>query len=279
MKFPAIRSTRRSLTSSSLLSQSRAIRVEGGVDVAVLADATASMELFIDAVKTHSMELLRRLVARHQHLRMTFGFYRDHTCQTPFSFFGDGGPKHGEFIGASRVDQLRKFVDGAGFTEGNDTSVEALGAGLLFASQLPWVARNRVLVCVGDHASHGYAREFVPEFAGDHDSIELCEFGMTHERILACLSRARIRCFMVRCGRDAPAEQQYRDIANKTGGRFVDFQNVEEGDGLTAAVEAAVAESQGGSAVALLERKRREGQISDQSAVALIQAFGGKERP
>ena len=279
MSFPAARSTRRALTSSSLRLQSRALRADSGVDVAILSDATASMEPFLDAVKDHSMQLLGRLAARHQHLRMTCGFYRDHGCRTPFAFFGEGDPTRGEFVGRSRADQLRKFIDIAGFIEGNETSVEALGGGLLLASQLPWVARERVLVCVGDHASHGYAQEFQPEFAEDRDSIELCEFGMTHERILDCLIRAGIRCFMVRCGENVPAEQQYRDIAKKTGGRFVDFQGIEAGDGLMAVVEAAVAESIGDSAVALLERKRSDGQISEQSSVALLEAFRERRQP
>lgn len=276
MRFPSIRSARQALTSNRLNSVSRALREEKGIDVAILADATASMDPFIDTVKAESVELLRRLVARHQHLRMACGFYRDHLSRTPFAFFGDGGPTCGEFIGASRMSQLREFVNAEGFTEGNPTSVEALGAGLLHVSRLPWVARNRVLVCIGDHASHGYSSNFVPEWEGDHDSLGLCEFGMTHERILSCLMQGGIRCFMVRCGPNADAERQYGDIALKTGGRFVDFQDVEDGGGLIAAVEAAVAESVGDSPVALLEEKRRGGLITGQSAVALFQAFDGR---
>lgn len=276
MSLPSKRFSKGSLAASPLRTASPSGSGAEGVQVAILADATGSMASYIDAVREQAKTLLGRLAARHPGIGLACGFYREHTCEEPFRFYGRGGPTRGEFVSATGVAGLQAFLDDAGHTEGNSTSVEALGAGLYYTSRLPWVARHRVLVCVGDHASHGFSDAFVPEWDGDYDSIDLCELGMTHERILRCLKLAKLRCFMVRCGDNADAERQYRDIAARTGGRFVDFQGVEEANDLMVVVEAAIAESTGASARELIERKRREGLISGPSVTALLESFDEK---
>lgn len=267
-----------SLAKAGARSRMESASVSARIEASVMCDATVSMSPYIEAVKGKTRDLLRELGQQYPLIRLGCGFYRDHDCSEPFNFFGGGEPTNGEFVGVGDLPRLQAFLDEAGHTEGNSTNVEALGAALFYASELPWRARHRVLVCVGDHASHGFADPYIPEFQGDHDSIDLCELGMTHERIIACLKAAEMRCYMVRCGANADAERQYRDIARQTGGRFIDFQDVNSAQDLMVVVQAALTDATGGDARKLIEGKQRTGELAAPTVHALLESFDDNSR-
>ena len=244
------------------------------VDYAFLIDATGSMLGVIDAVREYARESLEALSLNPAvDLRSGGGFYRDHDCNVPLQLFGKGLATDGELVGLDRLHELSAFLHTEGFTEGNETEVEALGAALHYVARLPWNAPRRVLLHIGDHASHGFNPSLTKEAAWSHDSIDLCPLRMTQEKILAALKRANITCYMVRCGANVDAERQYRGIAKATGGAFIDFKDLGSVEDLIVIQELAILEAAGQSVLDMVEEKASRGQLKRPVVQALLEAF------
>lgn len=296
------RSSSRALTASRLRERVATRGVSRDVDFCTLTDGTGSMSWCIEAVKSSAKAMFARVAERHPRVRMACGFYRDYDCKNPFQFYGGAGPVRaprgaigeqpdpvqlvlrqvrgqagshvgGEFVRRGEIARLQEFLDEAGQVEGNSTIIEALGGGLYHASRLPWRARHRVLVCTGDTASHGYSLGLEPALRDPADSIGNCLLGMTHEKILGCLKAARLRCYMVRCGDSPQAELQYRDIAEQTGGRFIDFNKAGDPLALLVTVEAAIEDAAGGDPRKAIESGASDGRIGSAAARLLLESF------
>lgn len=257
--------------------QSRQIeRVGKSVQLLSLIDATASMTGYLDAMTSHARNLLERMSKQHRGIGMSCAFYRDHDCVNPFDFYGGGASHQGSFVGRSRIQSLQDFLKTHGVPEGNQTTVEAMGAAMFHASSMPWSATNRVIVHAGDQPSHGYKTAHGMPYS-EGDSLDHCQLGMSHRKILECLKAAGVRCYMVRCGHCPAAEQQYRSIAKVTGGRFIDFAKVSNAQDFMIAIEAAMTDATGGNARRLIERHQRTNALESSTVRALLESFPDQE--
>ena len=245
------------------------IRSIQSVDLLSLVDATGSMLPEIELIRDQLAGLFTSLADnRHYAIRFSAAFYRDHDCERPFSFFPDTDGVDGAFISSASLTQLQAFLHECAFCEGNTSVVEALGAAMHYASELPWSAKKRVLVHLGDEPSHGYGG------TNPYDSLELCPLRMTHDKILAALKRANVRCYMVRCGnRSVDAEHQYRNIARETGGAYIDFEQLSSSEDLLAFIELSLAHATAQDIRSLVEAKQRAGALPRPSADALLLSF------
>lgn len=226
------------------------------------------MYTYLDEMKEAAGSLLRRLADRHLGLGMCAGFYRDHDCPYPVEFSGAEPLERGKFVGRGSRHQVEQFLAERGFMDGNGTLVEALGAAMHYASHLPWSAYHRIIVHAGDQPSHGFITERGIPF-GSHDSLDYCPLRLDHEKILATLKRSRVRCYMIRCGSSKAAEIQYREIAEATGGRYIDFASIDGAEYLATAIEASLIDATGGDATKFLQEQTCR-QLADGSAQRML---------
>lgn len=251
-------------------------RVGKNVQLLTLIDATASMTGYLDAMTSHARNLLERMSQKHRGAGLSCAFYRDHDCINPFDFYGEGASHQGRFVGRSRIQSLQEFLETRGVPEGNQTTVEAMGAAMFHATSMPWSATTRVIVHAGDQPSHGYKTAHGMPYS-EGDRLDHCQLGMSHQKILECLKAAGVRCYMVRCGYCPAAEHQYRSIAKVTGGRFIDFAKVSNAQDFMVAIEAAMADATGGNARRLIENHQRNNALESSTVRALLESFEDKE--
>ncbi len=101
---------------------------------------------------------------------------------------------------------------------------------------------------------------------------------MTQAKILAALKEAGVTAYMVRCGYDADAERQYREIAEATGGAYMNFADLGGGEALFDVQEFAIRDAAGEDVRALIEERASSGQLEGGSARALLQVFDKEAR-
>ena len=266
------RSSRRSLVSELVqkggsaqralekqLDQDRARRES--VDVAVLSDATGSMTNELAMVREKLCAFVGDLSERYTHLRLSAGFYRDHVPaikEYDIALYDSGK----SFVPGAQAEHLQAFIHQHGKPDGGSDR-EDMGEALYRVAHLPWMARTRVVLHIGDQNSHGYG----PRADG------LCRLNLTHDRLVKELTAAQVSVFMVQCAGELEVEKEYRALAQATGGRYLRFEELAACDEILVFLEAAIAAKSGGSVRALLAKRVAERRLAPSSQIPLLRAF------
>jgi hypothetical protein len=250
------------------LSAAREALRRDSIETVFLSDATGSMEPYLDAVKAHFSALMPALAARHPAIRFAAGFYRDEMSPQPFNFLR-------KFSGLDGWEYVQEFLDKHGYSDctGNRTWDEALGAALYHVANFPWTAKTRIVVHVGDRASHGYSPLNAAYHSAVDTSLDACALRLTHANIVSHLRRAGLCVYMVLCGDNPAAREQYQRIAEATGGRFVAFSSLSSPNDLPVIIQAAVAHATGRDVPGVIADSQAKGHLGNTSAAALLGYF------
>lgn len=167
------------------------------LDLALVFDATGSMNPYIDAVKRSLSDLSEEIVGEVPDTRIGTVVYGDHDA----AFL----VKKQEFTSDTSV--VASFIHGAGSAPNSDWP-EAVEVGLQAANSLDWrIGGQRALVLVGDAPPHGVV-----------DGRK----GNTHYRDEAvALARIGVHVYSVQCGEDSDTERAFKEIASITQGKYL----------------------------------------------------------
>lgn len=229
------------------------VRKASALEMVFMFDTTGSMDVYLSEVQMHVQLILREIRKRVPDARFALIVYKDHeqgpyvTLTHPFS------EKEDELINFLRSSQIAPGAGGGG--------AEAVECALFEANQLEWSpgTKGKAIVLIGDKPPHGVM-----------DTFDECTSGRDYRIETNHLIDKHVKIYAVLCNNVQETRSTFQWLADKTGGRFVTLEAIQDLVDLLVAVS--IKESSPLLLQAYTEELKQKGHLTD-SKRKLIQSL------
>ncbi len=181
------------------------------LEIVFMFDTTGSMDVYLAEVQTHVQLIIREIKKRVSDARIGIVVYKDHeqgpyvTLQLPLTDQED------KIISFLRSPQIEPGAGGGG--------AEAVECALYEANRFEWSNQNRgkAIILIGDKPPHGVM-----------DSFEECSSGRDYRVEINSLMAKKIKIYTVLCNNVAETRSNFQWMAEKTGGKFVTLEDIQD---------------------------------------------------
>jgi molecular chaperone DnaK len=214
-----------------------------GVDALFLFDTTGSMYPYLEEVRRHLADLVREIHAEVPTARTAIMAFGDH-CDEGKTYLVKGC----DFT--SDADRLVEFIRAVEKTDGGDTP-EAIEDALFEANRLAWgQEREKALVLIGDAPAHPVAD---------------CPYRRDYRAEAQQLMERNVRLYTVLCGSNAEARALFEWLAQRSGGKFLRLENMQDISDLLVAI----ALKEGGKLESFRDKLLAEQRLTESKRVLL----------
>ena len=181
------------------------------LEVIFMFDTTGSMDVYLTEVQTHIQLIVREIHKRVPGAHISIIAYKDHdqgpyvTLTLPFSDNED------EIINFLRSPDIAPGLGGGG--------PEAVECALRDANQLQWSTgiKGKAIILIGDKPPHGVM-----------DSFEECSRHVDYRREIDQLKDKYVKIYTVLCNNIAETKSNFQWMAEKTNGKFVTLEEIQD---------------------------------------------------
>ncbi len=180
------------------------------LDILFCFDTTGSMYRFLEQVRseiTHLSQMIQNHIPKSRVGVIAHGDY----CDASTAYVTRGLDFTTDIVKISR------FIWGTQKTDGGDFP-EAIEEALFKANQMDWrLGSRRAIALIGDAPPHGVI-----------DSVKNCKYGHFWRREVEALKRKGIKIYAIQCGRHRDTERVFREMAQITGGVYLNLHNIND---------------------------------------------------
>lgn len=177
------------------------------LDVVFIFDATGSMSPYIEEVKKNLQEIIQEIKNAIPNSLLSVIAYSDYPHLNS-SFLT-------KVLGFTNDTSLLKKFFSEIYPDGNDDIPEALEVALSDASKLNWrPISKKALIVVGDAPPHGVI----------DNMIEQRDYKIEAGKLI----QKEAKIYAVQCGNDNATEKSFRWLADKSGGVFLNLNNIDD---------------------------------------------------
>ncbi len=214
------------------------------LEVAFLFDTTGSMDDYLSEVQLHVQLIVREIFKRAAGARIAVVVYKDHEQGPYVTMTQPLTQKEDELVAFLKSPAIEPGAGGGG--------AEAVECALYEANNLDWSpnCKAKAVILIGDKPPHGVM-----------DPIEECTSRRDYREETRRLAEKQVKIHTVLCNNVADTRSNFEWLANKTGGKFLTLEAIQDIVDLIVAVS--IKESNPLLLKAYTEELRQKGALTD----------------
>ncbi len=220
------------------------IHNSGSLEIVFMFDTTGSMDVYLSEVQTNVQLIVREIKKRVRDARIGVVVYKDHEQGPYVTKALSLTDEENKIIDFLRSPQIEPGAGGGG--------AEAVECALHDANHFDWSAgiRGKAIILIGDKPPHGVM-----------DSFEECTAGNDYRTEINSLIAKKIKVYTVLCNNVVETRGNFQWMADKTGGKFVTLEEIQDLVNLIIAVS--IKESNPLLLASYTDELKKKGTLSD----------------